>query len=40
MQTKEIIVTLATQFIWCVLASVISNIFWKISMKKITVNGG
>lgn len=37
---KEIIFTLVTQFVWCVLASVISNIFWKISMKKITVNGG
>jgi ABC-2 type transport system permease protein len=31
---------LVTQFAWCVVTLVISRLFWKVSLKRITVNGG
>ncbi|SKA62747.1 ABC-2 family transporter protein [Eubacterium uniforme] len=31
---------LLIQLFWCVFLSVIGNIFWKVSIRKITVNGG
>ena len=40
LRTKDIITTLLTQFIWCILTSIISNIFWEKSLKNVTVNGG
>ncbi|MBR4626708.1 MAG: ABC-2 family transporter protein [Ruminococcus sp.] len=32
--------TLGMQFIWCVSMTMISRLFWKVSLRKITVNGG
>ena len=37
---KNVAVTLGTQLIWCVATLVISKLFWKVSLKRITVNGG
>lgn len=31
---------LLIQLFWCIVLSVITNIFWRISIRKITVNGG
>ena len=33
-------VTLGTQLFWCIAMLVISKLFWKVSVKQITVNGG
>lgn len=38
--TKTILSTLGTQLIWCIIMIVISKLFWKISLRQITVNGG
>ena len=35
-----LIVQLGLQLLWCVVLWVLGNIFWKVSIKKITVNGG
>ena len=32
--------TLAMQLVWCVIMILISRLFWKVSLRKITVNGG
>ncbi len=40
MPDKEIITTLLTQLFWCLIMVTVSNLFWKASLKKITVNGG
>lgn len=37
---ETIITTLGTQLIWCVVMTVISKLFWKVSLRQITVNGG
>ena len=37
---KTILSTLGTQLIWCIIMIVISKLFWKISLRQITVNGG
>ncbi|MBP3326757.1 MAG: ABC-2 family transporter protein [Coprococcus sp.] len=34
------LITLGTQLIWCVVMLVLSKLFWKISLRQITVNGG
>ena len=31
---------LLIQLFWCVSLSIITNVFWKVSVRKITVNGG
>jgi len=35
-----ILITLGTQLIWCVVMLVLSKLFWKVSLRQITVNGG
>lgn len=37
---KSILAILGTQMMWCVMISLISKLFWKVSLKQITVNGG
>ena len=39
-RAKELLMTLGTQLLWCVVMTVISKLFWKISLPQITVNGG
>ena len=39
-QPQTILTTLGTQLIWCIVMMVISKLFWKVSLRKITVNGG
>lgn len=37
----QIVLTiLGTQLFWCVVMSILSKLFWKVSLKQITVNGG
>ena len=36
----ELAVTLGTQFLWCIGMMVLSKLFWKVSLRQITVNGG
>lgn len=37
---KDVCITLGTQLAWCIGVFVISKLFWKHSVKQITVNGG
>lgn len=37
---KWLLITLGTQLFWCIVMNLFSKLFWKISVKKITVNGG
>lgn len=37
---QNIIITLGIQLFWCVLMWFISHVFWKASLRQITVNGG
>ena len=37
---KSILTILGTQMMWCVMMSLISKLFWKVSLQQITVNGG
>jgi len=37
---KDVCITLGTQLAWCIGMFVISKLFWKHSVKQITVNGG
>lgn len=37
---KELAATLGTQLLWCILTALISKLFWKVSLRRITVNGG
>lgn len=39
-QPQTILTTLGTQLFWCVVMMLISKLFWKISLRQITVNGG
>ena len=39
-EPQKVLTTLGTQLVWCVVMLVISKVFWKISLKQITVNGG
>ncbi len=36
----DIIKTLLTQLVWCVVMTAASILFWKVSLRQITVNGG
>lgn len=38
--TETVLSTLGTQLIWCIIMMVISKLFWKFSLRQITVNGG
>ncbi len=37
---QTLFTTLGVQLFWCVAMTVISKLFWKVSLKQITVNGG
>lgn len=37
---KDVAVILGTQLFWCAVLTVISRLFWKMSLRQITVNGG
>lgn len=39
-EPRELLLTLGTQLLWCVVMMVISKVFWKLSLRQITVNGG
>lgn len=39
-KTETVLTTLGTQLIWCIVMMTISKVFWKTSLKQITVNGG
>lgn len=39
-QPQEIFTILGTQLFWCTVMTIINKIFWKISLRQITVNGG
>ena len=39
-QTGTVLKTLGTQLFWCVTMTLLSKLFWKLSLRKITVNGG
>lgn len=39
-QTKTFLITLGTQFLWCIVMMILSKLFWKVSLRQITVNGG
>ena len=39
-EPKELALTLGTQLMWCVVMTAISKLFWKVSLRQITVNGG
>lgn len=37
---KQLLTTLGTQLFWCAAMILFTKLFWKLSVKKITVNGG
>lgn len=37
---ENVIKILGAQFFWCVVITLLGNLFWKISLRQITVNGG
>lgn len=39
-QPQMVLVTLGTQIMWCVVMMILSKLFWKVSLRQITVNGG
>ncbi len=39
-QPQTVFVTLGTQIMWCVVMMILSKLFWKVSLRQITVNGG
>lgn len=39
-QPHTILTTLGTQLLWCIVMAAISRLFWKKSLRQITVNGG
>ena len=39
-QAETVLEVLGTQLIWCVVMTVVSKVFWKLSLRRITVNGG
>ena len=40
MPSSEVLTTLGMQLLWCLVMMVLSRLFWKSSLKQITVNGG
>lgn len=39
-EPKRLLTTLGTQLFWCAAMNLLTKLFWKLSVKKITVNGG
>lgn len=39
-ESADIITVLGIQLIWCIVMTLLSVLFWKVSLRKITVNGG
>ncbi len=39
-QPQTLLSTLGMQLFWCVVMTILSNLFWKVSLRQITVNGG
>ncbi len=39
-QPQTVLTTLGIQLFWCVVMMVLSKLFWKVSLRQITVNGG
>lgn len=39
-EPKALLTSLGLQLFWCVTLLVVSSIFWNVSLRKITVNGG
>ncbi|SHM21620.1 ABC transporter permease [Ruminococcus flavefaciens] len=37
---ETVLTTLGTQLIWCIAMMIVSKLFWKASLRQITVNGG
>ena len=37
---ETVLTTLGTQLIWCIAMMIVSKLFWKVSLRQITVNGG
>ncbi|MDE6426696.1 MAG: ABC-2 family transporter protein [Ruminococcus sp.] len=37
---ETVLTILGTQLIWCIVMMVLSKLFWKVSLRQITVNGG
>lgn len=37
---ETVLTILGTQLIWCIVMTVLSKLFWKVSLRQITVNGG
>ncbi len=40
LQPQTVCTTLGTQFLWCIVMMLLSKLFWKVSLRQITVNGG
>lgn len=38
--TKDVLCTIGIQLMWCIIMMIVSKLFWKISLRQITVNGG
>ncbi len=39
-QPQTLLMTLGIQLFWCIVMTVLSKLFWKVSLRQITVNGG
>lgn len=39
-KAEKVLVTLGTQLFWCIVMTLLSKGFWKLSLRQITVNGG
>lgn len=39
-QPKAVLTALGTQLFWVIVMTVVSKLFWKVSLRQITVNGG
>ncbi len=39
-QPETLLTTLGLQLFWCVFLTLASNLFWRVSLRQITVNGG
>ena len=37
---RDVAEILGTQLLWCIVTYIISKLFWKVSLRQITVNGG
>lgn len=39
-ETEDLLMILGTQIFWCIVMTAASKLFWKVSIRQITVNGG